>query len=135
MDMKKLFNGFDASKYEAEAKQRWGHTDAYKESTRRVQGYSAQDWQRFSAEQAAIYGAAFAALQAGTPADSPEVMAIAERHRLAIDRWFYPCSTEMHAALALGYEQDQRFAENIDKHGAGLTSFLVAAIRANSQRP
>jgi hypothetical protein len=61
-------------------------------------------------------------------------MAIAERHRLSIDRWFYPCSTEMHSALALGYEQDARFAENIDKHGAGLTPYLVAAIRANSQR-
>src|SRR5688572_13141071 len=51
MDMKQLFNGFDSSKYEEEAKQRWGHTDAYKESARRVQGYSAEDWQRFSAEQ------------------------------------------------------------------------------------
>jgi DNA-binding transcriptional MerR regulator len=134
MDMKKLFNGFDASKYEEQAKQRWGHTDAYKESTRRVQGYSAEDWQRFGAEQAAIYADAFAALQAGKPPDSPDVMAIAERHRLSIDRWFYPCSTELHEALALGYAEDARFAENIDKHGAGLTPFLVAAIRANSQR-
>jgi MerR family transcriptional regulator, thiopeptide resistance regulator len=134
MDMKQLFNGFDSSKYEEEAKQRWGHTDAYNESTRRVQGYSAEDWQRFSAEQAGIYADAVAALQAGKPPDGPEAMAIAERHRLSIDRWFYPCSAEMHSALALGYEQDPRFAENIDKHGAGLTPYLVAAIRANSQR-
>jgi hypothetical protein len=32
------------------------------------------------------------------------------------------------------YEQDSRFAENIDKHGAGLTPFLSAAIRANAKR-
>jgi DNA-binding transcriptional MerR regulator len=134
MDMKRLFNGFDTSKYDEEAKQRWGHTDAYKESTRRVQRYSAEDWQRFGAEQAAIYGDAFSALQAGKAPDSPGVMAIAERHRLSIDRWFYPCSVEMHEALALGYAEDARFAENIDKYGAGLTPFLVAAIRANSQQ-
>lgn len=134
MDMKKIFDGFDPSKYEAEAKERWGDTDAYKESMRRTKRYTPEDWQRLAAEQAAIYGDAVAALRAGKSPDSPEVMDIAERHRSSIERWFYPCSPGMHAALAAGYEQDQRFADNIDKYGAGLTPFLVAAIRANSER-
>jgi hypothetical protein len=38
----------------------------------------------------------------------------------------------MHRGLADLYESDSRFAENIDKHGAGLAAFLVAAIRANA---
>ena len=42
---------------------------------------------------------------------------------------------EMHCGLADMYEADQRFQENIDKHGApGLTTFLSAAIRANAKR-
>jgi hypothetical protein len=61
-------------------------------------------------------------------------MDVAERHRLSIERWFYPCSYAMHTGLADMYEQDSRFAENIDKHGAGLTPFLSAAIRANAKR-
>ena len=61
-------------------------------------------------------------------------MDIAERHRLSIDRWFYPCSHAMHVGLASLYEGDSRFAENIDKHGKGLTGFLVAAIRGNAKR-
>ncbi len=61
-------------------------------------------------------------------------MDIAERHRLSIDRWFYPCSTAMHLGLATLYETDTRFAENIDKNCEGLTPFLVAAIRANAAR-
>jgi DNA-binding transcriptional MerR regulator len=134
MDMKKIFDGFDPSKYEEEAKQRWGHTQAYAESMRRTQGYTAEDWQRLSVEQASIYADAVAALQAGKSPDNPAVMDIAERHRLSIERWFYPCTPAAHSGLAGMYEQDQRFAENIDKHGAGLTPFLVAAIRANSQR-
>jgi MerR family transcriptional regulator, thiopeptide resistance regulator len=134
MDMKQIFDGFDPSKYEAEAKERWGHTDAYKESVKRTQRYSAEDWQRHAAEQAAIYSDAFAALRAGEAADSVIAMDVAERHRLSIDRWFYPCSHAMHAGLADGYEADSRFAENIDKFGAGLTAFLSAAIRANSAR-
>lgn len=134
MDMKQVFNGFNASKYEAEAKARWGHTDAYKESVKRTKGYTPEDWKSFQAEQATIYGDAFAALQAGRTADSEEVMDIAERHRLAIDRWFYPCSFAIHVGLANGYEADSRFAETIDKFGAGLTPFLSAAIRANARR-
>jgi MerR family transcriptional regulator, thiopeptide resistance regulator len=134
MDLKQIFDGFDPSKYEEETKQRWGDTDAYKESMKRTKGYSKEDWQRCAVEQAGVYGDAFKALQAGKSAEDPEVMEIAERHRLAIDRWFYPCSHVMHSGLADMYEQDSRFAENIDKHGAGLTPFLSAAIRANAKR-
>lgn len=61
-------------------------------------------------------------------------MDIAERHRLSIDRWYYPCSTRQHSGLAFLYESDSRFAESVDKHGAGLTPFFVAAIRENFSR-
>jgi MerR family transcriptional regulator, thiopeptide resistance regulator len=134
MDRRELFDGFDPAKYEAEARQRWGHTDAYKESARRTQGYTPEDWKRLGAEQAALYGDAFALLRAGEPPDGDRARAVAERHRLSIDRWFYPCSLELHRALAGGYESDARFAANIDKYGAGLTTFLIAAIRANADR-
>jgi hypothetical protein len=39
MDMKQIFKGFDPSKYEAEVKARWGHTDSYKESVKRTKSY------------------------------------------------------------------------------------------------
>jgi MerR family transcriptional regulator, thiopeptide resistance regulator len=134
MDIEQIFDGFDPSKYEAEAEQRWGDTDAFKESKRRAQRYGKDDWERLGAEQSAIYADAWAALLAGRAPDSEPAMAIAERHRQSIDRWFYPCSYQMHRGLADMYEQDSRFAENIDKHGAGLTPFLAAAIRANADR-
>ena len=57
-------------------------------------------------------------------------MDIAERHRLSIDRWFYPCSHRMHRGLASMYEGDDRFRQRIDTHGEGLTPFLAEAIRA-----
>jgi hypothetical protein len=73
-------------------------------------------------------------MQTNMQPDDPAAMAVAERHRLSIDRWFYPCSLAMHKGLADLYEADQRFAHNIDKHAPGLTTFLVAAIRANAER-
>jgi DNA-binding transcriptional MerR regulator len=134
MDLKEIFDGFDPKQYEAEAEQRWGDTAAYKESVKRTRRYGKEDWQHCAAEQSAVYGDAFRLKEAGRAPDAPEAMDVAERHRLAIDRWFYPCSYAMHAGLADMYEQDSRFAENIDKHGAGLTPFLSAAIRANAKR-
>jgi DNA-binding transcriptional MerR regulator len=133
-NMQDLFDGFDPKAYEQEAQQRWGHTDAYKESQRRAKSYSAQDWQRFRDENSAITDALVSAMQAGKKPDEPAVMDLAERARLLIDRWFYPCSREMHTKLADLYEADPRFAENIDKAAAGLTPYLSAAIRANAAR-
>lgn len=134
MDMKEIFGGFDPAKYEEEARERWGNTDAYKESTKRTRRYTADDWKAIQVEQAAIYKDAFTAMQSGKKPSDVEAMDIAERHRLSIDRWYYPCSTDAHRGLAFLYESDSRFAENIDKHGEGLTPFLVAAIRGNAAR-
>jgi MerR family transcriptional regulator, thiopeptide resistance regulator len=133
MNAKELFEGFDSSKYEAEAKQRWGNTDAYAESKKRTARFSASDWQRVGAEQSAIFTAAAAVMQAGKPSEDEAVLDVAERHRRYIDRWFYPCGASMHCALALMYENDSRFAEGIDSVAPGLTRFLSAAIRENAR--
>ncbi len=132
MDDATLFEGFDPAKYEGEAEERWGHTAALKESKRRTQKYTQEDWARLKAEQAAIYAGAFEVMQAGKSPSDPQAMDVAEQHRLSIDRWFYPCSREMHAQLAALYEQDGRFAANIDKFGSCRRS---AAWRPTRPRP
>jgi len=42
-EMFEVFGKFDPAEYEDEAKQRWGDTDAYKESARRTARYSKED--------------------------------------------------------------------------------------------
>jgi MerR family transcriptional regulator, thiopeptide resistance regulator len=134
IDVKQIFDGFDPTRYEAEAERRWGDNDAYKESRRRVHSYTQQDWLAQKAENSAIMQDAAAALRGGKAPADRDVLEIAERHRLSIDRWFYPCSRAMHAGLADMYEADERFAANIDNFAPGLTPFLAAAIRANAAR-
>ena len=134
VDMKKIFDGFDPDEYGDEVKQRWGNTDAYETSARRTQSYTENDWRTLKAEQAAIYADALAALDSGVNADDERAMDIAERHRLSIDRWFYPCSPKAHCGLADLWEADRRYADNIDKLRAGLTEYLAAAVRANAKR-
>jgi MerR family transcriptional regulator, thiopeptide resistance regulator len=130
MTDKNMFDGFEPEKYQAEAKERWGHTDAYKESARRAKKYGEKEWAAIKAEANAIFADAAAAMKKGARSESPEARAIAERHRQHIERWFYPCSTAMHVNLADMWEADDRFKANIDKHAEGLTAWLAAAVRA-----
>jgi MerR family transcriptional regulator, thiopeptide resistance regulator len=134
VDLKQIFDGFDPAQYEQEARDRWGHTEAYQESQRRARQYTKQDWLAIKAEMNAVLTDAAAALKADCDPESEDVMDIAERARLTIDRWFYPCSRQMHARLADLYEADERFAANYERRAAGLTAFFATAIRANARR-
>jgi DNA-binding transcriptional MerR regulator len=128
MDPKSMFDGFDPSQYEDEVKQRWGNTEAYRESARRTQGYTKDDWARHRAESEAIYAALAKHHAAKTPVEHDDVQRLVEEHRLLIDRWFYPCGREMHRALGEMYVADPRFTANLDKHGEGFAQYLRDAI-------
>ena len=132
--MEDLFEGFNPSQYDEEVRRQWGRSEAFAESEERTRRYTPDDWKGLKAEQAAIYDAAYSALRAGKTASDAAAMDIAERHRMSIDRWFYPCSHKMHRGLASMYEGDERFRQGIDEHGEGLTAFLAEAIRANAAR-
>jgi hypothetical protein len=121
-----------ANQYEAEAKERWGDTDAYKISTARVAKYSESDWETQKAEQQAAVDLFINAMNAGLPADSSEAAEAAEAHRMQIDKWFYPCSHEMQFGLAKMYVADERFAKYYNDQAAGLAQYVHDAIIANA---
>ena len=129
-DMLEVFGDFDPSQYEEEAKQRWGDTDAYRESARRTAAYTRADWQQLSRESEEINAAFIALMEEGVPADSPRARAAAERHRAYISKWFYECTPEIHRGLGQMYVADPRFTRNIDKAHPGLAAYMSAAIAA-----
>lgn len=131
-EMLEVFGGFDPSRYEEEAKQRWGDTEAYRESSRRTARYGRADWERIKQEGAEINDAFLALMQAGIPATSPEAGRVAERHRAYISKWFYRCTPEIHAGLGQMYVADPRFTESIDRAGPGLAAYMSEAIAANA---
>jgi MerR family transcriptional regulator, thiopeptide resistance regulator len=133
-DVLEVFGDFDPSEHEDEARERWGDTDAYRESNRRVKSYAKQDWLQIQTESAAINEAFLALMAEGRAPRDEAAMDIAERHREHISRWFYECSPEIHAGLGHVYVADHRFTENIDKAGPGLAGFMSEAIAANARR-
>jgi MerR family transcriptional regulator, thiopeptide resistance regulator len=133
-EMFEAFGDFDPREYEQEAKERWGHTEAYRESARRTRGYTKEDWAAVKADGDAITADMAALLEAGVPADDVRAMDVAERHRLMIDGRFYPCSHEMHADLGEMYVADARFTATYEKVRPGLARYARDAIRANAAR-
>jgi DNA-binding transcriptional MerR regulator len=117
-----------------EAEQRWGETDAYKESRQRASAYSKEDWTRIKAETDGNVAAFAAAMRAGLPAGSPDAMDLAERHRQHICRNFYECGYPMHRGLAGLYIADERFTASYDGVEPGLAQYVHDAIHANAAR-
>ena len=131
MNTRAMFDGFDPSKYEQEASDRWSKSEAWKQSSHKTKSYGKADWAAIKAEADAIYADAAQAMAADAPVDGDMARALVMRHRDHIERWFYVVSPQMHRALADLWESDDRFRQSIDTHSAGLTDWFASAVRAS----
>jgi MerR family transcriptional regulator, thiopeptide resistance regulator len=129
-----VFGDHDPAQHADEAEQRWGETDAYRQSRQRTKSYRKEDWLAIRAESESITQRMAAAMAAGTPANAPAAMDIAEEHRRHIDRWFYDLGYPMHRGLAEMYLADPRFTANYENVAAGLAQYMHDAILANAAR-
>lgn len=115
-----------------EVRERWGHTDSYRQSAIRTKSYSESDWAEIKAELESIESDFAVAFEQGIAPDADTARALAERARLHIDGRYYACSHEMHATLADMYTADERFRAHYDDRVEGLAEYVAAAIRANA---
>jgi DNA-binding transcriptional MerR regulator len=129
-----VFGENDPAQYEAEAEERWGETDAYKESRRRTASYTKDDWLRIKEEGADIERRFAEALRSGAAPDSAQAMDLAEEHRQQISRNFYDCPPGMHAGLGRMYVEDERFTAHYEQRAPGLAQYVSTAVQANAAR-
>jgi len=129
-----VFGDHDPAEHADEAKERWGETDAYKQSQQRTKSYRKEDWLAIRAESESITQRMAGAMAAGEPATGAAAMDVAEEHRRHIDRWFYDLGYPMHRGLAEMYLADPRFTANYENVAAGLAQYMHDAILANAAR-
>jgi len=132
-EQKMEFKEFDTSEidalreqYAAEAKARWGNTEAYRESTKRAAKWTEADKKRLEAQSGEIFSG-FAALVGTDPADA-RVQALVARWKAFISERYYDCTDEILAGLGQMYVADERFTKNIDQYGAGTAKLMSDAI-------
>jgi DNA-binding transcriptional MerR regulator len=129
-----IFGTDKLDEYTEEAGQRWGGTDAWRESQRRTAAYTKDDWIAIKAEADASINAFAGALRAGEPATAAVAMDLAEAHRQHISRWFYDCDHAMHRGLADIYTADDRYIAAYDEIEPGLALYVRGAMYANADR-
>lgn len=129
-----VFGAHDPTQHAAEAEERWGDTDAYRESQRRTSAYRKADWLRLKAVSAEIEQGFAGAMAEGAGPGSERAMDLAEAHRRHIDHAYYPLSHELQIGLAELYVADPRFTAHYDDIAPGLARFVHDAIQANAAR-
>ena len=118
------FKPFETKKideYAAEAKAKWGKTEAYKEYEKRDKGADASD------ALMALFAEA-GKLRHLSP-DAQEVQTAVADIQAFITENYYTCTRQIFAGLGQMYVADERFKENIDRAGGeGCAEFVSRAI-------
>lgn len=129
-----IFGTDKLAEYAEEAEQRWGDTDAWRQSQRRTAAYTKEDWIAIKAEADANVAGFTEAIRAGEPATGTVAMDLAEAHRQHLSLWFYDCGYEMHRGIAELYVSDPRYTAPYDKIAPGFSGYVHDAILANADR-
>ena len=118
------------NEYDNEVKERWGETDAYKQSTSRTSKYTKDDFAAAKVDQEAATEMFVIAFGNSYAVSSAQAQAAVVAHRAAISKWFYDCSVEMQKNLAVMYIEDHRFKAYYDGRVRGLAQYVHDAIMA-----
>jgi MerR family transcriptional regulator, thiopeptide resistance regulator len=129
-EQRELFGEGFSEEYQAEARERWGDTEEWRQSQERTARYTKADWEAITAEGDAVNAAFVAAKRSGAPADSEAALAAAAAHGRHVHERFYDLSPEMHRCLARMYVGDERFAAHYDDLEPGLAQYVHDAIMA-----
>jgi DNA-binding transcriptional MerR regulator len=129
-----IFGTDKLGEYMEEAEQRWGDSDAWKQSQRRSAAYTKADWVTIKSEADANIADFASALRAGEPPTGAVAMDLAEAHRQHLSRWFYTCGYDQHRGLAEMYISDPRYTATYDEIAPGFSQYVHDAIIANADR-
>ena len=127
-----IMDAFDNSKfetvrkeYEKEAKEKWGHTEAFRE------------YESKNKNQADIFSGIDGIMKEfslcmnnGNPPSSPEAQLLVKKLKDYITQNLYTCTDEILSGLGKMYVADERFTKNIDSHAKGTAGFISKAIES-----
>ena len=129
------FSAFDTTemdKYAAEAKARWGKTEAYKEFAQKTAGQTPEQMKAAGDALMALF-AQFGAIRHTSPA-SGEAQALVAKLQGFITEHYYTCTKQILRGLGQMYIAGDSMTENIDNAGGkGTAEFAHQAIEVYCQ--
>jgi DNA-binding transcriptional MerR regulator len=124
------FDNSEFEKYKAEAREKWGNTDAYKQHEEKTRNYSKQKWNDLAAGMDDIMAQFALCMKNGCSPVSSEAQQLVKALQNHITENYYNCTDPILAGLGQMYVADERFKNNIDKHLDGTAAFISEAIAA-----
>lgn len=121
------FNDPDYQKYKDEVVQRWGNTDAYKQSQERMKKMTKADIDKLKADGIIFVKKLAAVFTAGVPFNDPEMQELVDQQYNTLRTWYEP-NYEMFKGLGEMYVVDPRFTVYYDKHAVGLAAYVRDAM-------
>lgn len=111
--------------YQKEVEERWGDTEAYKQSKERVSKMTKEDFERIGKEGDELMREIVRNM--GKGAKSPDVQRLIDRHYNNL-RHFYDPNLDMYRGLGSMYVDDKRFAAYFEKYDKNLPEFMREAM-------
>lgn len=133
MTAEDYFNGFDETKYEEEARERWGDTPQYAQSQSRWASYSKEQKEEIKAKGARLT-VRMVGEDPNTSADDPDVQAAIGEYHAYLNKYFYSCDVEFLRGLADMWVDDPRFAINYEQIREGGAVFVRHAVHIYCDR-
>ena len=118
--------------YDKEVQRRFGETEAYKEYEQKTAKYTKEKWQEINDGLNTVLMKFAKCKKEGCTADSDEAQALVIELQTYITENYYTCTNEILSGLGQMYVADERFKDNIDKHGDGTAEFVAKAIEIYS---
>ena len=125
----KAFDNSEFESYKAEAKEKWGNTDAYREHAEKTKNYSQGKWNSLADDMNDIMAEFALCMQKDSEPSSEEAQELVKKLQNHITENYYLCTNQILSGLGLMYVADERFKNNIDKHGDGNAQFISDAIQ------
>ena len=124
----KAFDNSEFEKHKAEAREKWGKTEAYKEHAERTKNYSKQKWNDLAEGMDHIMAEFALCMRKDESPNSTEAQNLVKMLQNHITENDYLCTNEILASLGQMYVADERFTNNIDQHADGTAAFICEAI-------
>jgi DNA-binding transcriptional MerR regulator len=126
MDDKELYGNFskeEMERYHEEAKEKWGGTDAWKQSEIRVKKMGKEGLKKVLEEGGKLTEEIAECMKSGESADGERAQKLFARHYDGL-RAFYEPTPEIYRGLAEMYVADERFKQNYEKVAEGLAEYM-----------
>ena len=122
------FDNREFEQHRAEAKEKWGKTEAYRQHEEKTGNYSGRKWNDLAQGMEQMMAGFALCKRTGETPDSAEAQSLVKRLQNYITENYYLCTDEILAGLGQMYVCDERFRKNIDAHAEGTAQFICEAI-------